>query len=100
MLRGAAGDHSVSFHQKPDETQLLDVIPSTTIEAMFYSGVKNAPPPAPNAGCPAPAARAATAAPQPKPVVTPADSANSARTDLGAACERTFHAGAAKTSAG
>jgi protein TonB len=34
-------------HSKPDETQLLDVIPSTTIEAMFNSGVKNAQPPAP-----------------------------------------------------
>ena len=32
---------------KPDETQLLDMIPANVIEAAFNSGVKNAPKPAP-----------------------------------------------------
>jgi outer membrane biosynthesis protein TonB len=58
-------------HQKPDETQLLDVIPSTTIEAMFSSGVKNAPPPAPTPVVQPQPPAPQPPPPQPKPVVTP-----------------------------
>jgi TonB family protein len=43
---------------KPDDTQVLDVIPANLIDAAFTSGVKNAPPAPP-------------APPTPKPIVTP-----------------------------
>ena len=54
---------------KPDETQVLNVIPSKTIDAAFNSGVKNAQPPAltPVAKPPEPTPQP----PAPKPVVTP-----------------------------
>jgi outer membrane biosynthesis protein TonB len=56
---------------KPDDLQLLDVIPANAIDAAFNSGVKNAQ--AARANAHRHAARAATAggSPQPKPVVTP-----------------------------
>ena len=44
---------------KPDDTQMLDVIPANLIDAAFSSGVKNAQPPPPT-----------PPQPQPKPVVT------------------------------
>ena len=34
-------------HAKPDETQVLSVIPANLIDAAFNSGVKSAPTPAP-----------------------------------------------------
>jgi len=43
---------------KPDDTQVLDVIPANLIDAAFSSGVKSAPPAPP-------------APPTPKPIVTP-----------------------------
>ncbi len=53
-------------HEQPDETQMLDVIPPTTIEALFNSGVKAAQPPAPT-----PIVPPQPTPPQPQPVVTP-----------------------------
>jgi TonB family protein len=47
--------------QKPDDSQVLDVIPANLIDAQFKSGVKNAQPPAP----------APIVQPQPQPVVQP-----------------------------
>ena len=57
-------------HQKPDETQLLDVIPANLIEAAFNSGVKSAPPPAPTPVVP-PQPQPTPTPPQPKAEVTP-----------------------------
>ncbi len=60
---------------KPDDTQLLDVIPANLIDAAFNSGVRNATPPAPAPPLslrrrqPAPAH--ADNQPAPKAVVTP-----------------------------
>jgi TonB family protein len=51
---------------KPDDLQLLDVIPANAIDAAFNSGVKNAQAPAPTPIVTPPAPQ-----PQPKPVVTP-----------------------------
>ena len=54
---------------KPDDAQLLDVIPANLIDAAFNSGVKAAPTPAPT---PQPVQQPPTPQPpQPKPVVTP-----------------------------
>ena len=55
------GSAFFTSHSKPDDTQLLDVIPANLIDAAFNSGVKNAPVPPPTPPQP----------PQPKPVVTP-----------------------------
>jgi TonB family protein len=41
------GSAFFTHHEKPDDTQLLDVIPANLIDAAFNSGVKNAQPPAP-----------------------------------------------------
>ena len=41
-------------HTKPDETQVLNVIPANLVDAAFNSGVKNATPPAPMAKPPEP----------------------------------------------
>ena len=51
---------------KPDETELLTVIPSTTIDAAFSSGVKAAQPPAPTPIVP-PQPPTPPTPPQPKP---------------------------------
>ena len=51
--------------QKPDDSQVLDVIPANLIDAQFNSGVKNAQPPAPT-----PIATPPTS-PAPKPVIQP-----------------------------
>jgi TonB family protein len=58
---------------KPDDLQLLDVIPANAIDAAFSSGVKNAQPPAPTPVVtqPQPAPQPQPVQPQPKPVVTP-----------------------------
>jgi TonB family protein len=63
-------------HSKPDDTQLLTVIPANLIDAAFSSGVKNAQPPAPAPPTPpqppTPVQPPPTPTPpQPKPVVTP-----------------------------
>jgi TonB family protein len=58
---------------KPDDTQLLDVIPANLIDAAFNSGVRNAAPPAPTPVV-VPPPQPAPPTPQPpapKPVVTP-----------------------------
>jgi TonB family protein len=57
------GSAFFSPRPKPDDTQLLDVIPSNLIDAAFNSGVRNATPPAPVAVPPP--------QPAPQPVVTP-----------------------------
>jgi TonB family protein len=51
---------------KPDDLQLLDVIPAIAVDAAFSSGVKNAQAPAPTPVVPPP-----TPAPQPPPVQPP-----------------------------
>ena len=64
---------------KPDDTQLLDVIPANLVYAAFNSGVRNATPPAPapivtpppQPVPPTPAVQPAPQPPEPKPVVTP-----------------------------
>src|SRR5664280_1707371 len=64
---------------KPDDTQLLDVIPANLIDAAFNSGVRNATPPAPTPvvvpppqpAPPTPTVQPAPQSPAPKPVVTP-----------------------------
>ncbi len=61
-------------HPKPDDTQVLNVIPSTTIDAMFNSGVKNPQPPAPTPIVQPPQPpqpQVQPTPPPPKPVVTP-----------------------------
>ena len=55
-------------HSKPDETQLLDVIPANLIDAAFSSGVKGAQPPPPTPPQPPqPVQQPQTPPPQPKP---------------------------------
>jgi TonB family protein len=59
---------------KPDNTQLLDVIPSNLIDAELNSGVRNATPPAPVPVVtppPLPTPPTPTVQPAPQPVVTP-----------------------------
>ena len=60
-------------HSKPDDTQVLSVIPANLIDAAFNSGVKNAQPPAPTPVVqpPQPQVQPQPQPPQPKPVVTP-----------------------------
>jgi len=71
------GSAFFSSRPKPDDTQLLDVIPANLIDAAFSSGVKGAtpPPPAPVVvPPPQPAPPTPTFQPRPpvpKPVVTP-----------------------------
>jgi protein TonB len=73
------GSAFFSPRPKPDDTQLLDVIPSNLIDAAFNSGVRNATPPAPAPVMvpppqPAPAPPTIQPAPQPpapKPIVPP-----------------------------
>ncbi len=73
------GSAFFSPRPKPDDTQLLDVIPSNLIDAAFNSGVRNATPPAPAPVVvpppqPAPPTSAVQPAPQPpapKAVVMP-----------------------------
>ena len=60
------GSAFFSPRPKPDDTQLLDVIPSNLIDAAFNSGVRGATPPAP-----APVAQPAPQPPQPKAVEAP-----------------------------
>ena len=65
ILFGAA---FFTSHEKPDETTLLTVIPSTTIEAMFNSGVKAAQPPAPTPPQPVQPPQPPQPKPDPEPV--------------------------------
>jgi periplasmic protein TonB len=60
-------------HPKPDDTQVLSVIPANLIDAAFNSGAKNAQPPAPTPVVqpPQPQVQPQPQPPQPKPVVTP-----------------------------
>ena len=63
------GSAFFTSHTKPDETQVLNVIPANLVDAAFNSGVKNAAPPTP-----APIAKPTEPTPQPpppKPDVTP-----------------------------
>jgi TonB family protein len=55
-------------HEKPNETQMLDVIPANLIDAAFNSGVKAAQPPAPTPVVPP---QPTPTPPQPQPAVTP-----------------------------
>ena len=55
---------------KPDDSQVLDVIPANLIDAAFNSGVKNAQPPAPTPIIQPPQPQPIP--PAPKPVMTPA----------------------------
>jgi len=55
-------------HEKPDETQMLNVIPANLVEAAFNSGVKAAQPPAPTPIVPP---QPIPTPPQPQPAVTP-----------------------------
>jgi TonB family protein len=70
------GSAFFSSRAKPDDTQLLDVIPANLIDAAFNSGVRNATPPAPAPVVvpqpPAPPTPAVQPPPPvPKPVVPP-----------------------------
>ena len=73
------GSAFFSPRPKPDDTQLLDVIPANLIDAAFSSGVRNATPPAPapvvvppsQPAPPTPAVQPAPTPPAPKAVVTP-----------------------------
>ena len=75
------GSAFFSPRPKPDDTQLLDVIPPNLIDAAFNSGVRQATPPAPapvpvivpppQPVSPAPAVQPVPQPPEPKPVVTP-----------------------------
>ena len=64
---------------KPDDTQLLDVIPANLVDVALNSGVRNATPPAPapvvtpppQPAPPTPAVQPAPQPPAPKPVVPP-----------------------------
>lgn len=61
-------------HSKPDDTQVLDVIPANLIDAAFSSGVKGAQPPPPTPPVVKPTEPQPTVtppAPKPEPVVTP-----------------------------
>jgi TonB family protein len=62
------GSAFFSPRPKPDDTQLLDVIPANLIDAAFSSGVRNATPPAP---APVVVPPSQPAPPTPKVVVTP-----------------------------
>ena len=69
------GSAFFTSHTKPDDTQLLDVIPANLIDAAFSSGVKAAQPPAPTpVAQPQPQPQSTPpqpTPPPPKPVVTP-----------------------------
>lgn len=73
------GSAFFSPRPKPDDTQLLDVIPVNLIDAAFNSGVRNATPPAPAPAVvpppqpapPTPAVQSVPQPPAPKAVVTP-----------------------------
>ena len=73
------GSAFFSPRPKPDDTQLLDVIPANLIDAAFNSGVRNATPPAPAPVVvppplpqpPTPTVQPLPQPPAPKPVVTP-----------------------------
>jgi TonB family protein len=67
------GSAFFSPRTKPDDTQLLDVIPANLIDAAFNSGVKNAAPPAPTpiVTPPTPAIQPTPPPPVPKPVEPP-----------------------------
>jgi TonB family protein len=75
------GSAFFSPRPKPDDTQLLDVIPANLIDAALNSGVRQATPPAPAPEPvivpppqpipPTPAVQPAPQPPEPKPVVTP-----------------------------
>jgi TonB family protein len=73
------GSAFFSPRPKPDDKQLLDVIPANLIDAAFNSGVRNATPPAPapvvvpppQPISPTPVVQPASQPPAPKPVVTP-----------------------------
>jgi TonB family protein len=73
------GSAFFSPRPKPDDTQLLDVIPANLIDAAFNSGVRGATPPAPapivtpppQPVPPTPAVQPAPQPPAPKAVVTP-----------------------------
>jgi len=65
------GSAFFTSHQKPDETQVLDVIPSILIDAKLSSGVKAAQPPAPTPIVQPPAPQPQPTPPPPTPVVTP-----------------------------
>ena len=73
------GSAFFSPRPKPDDTQLLDVIPANLIDAAFNSGVRQAAPPAPapvvvpppQPAPPTPTVQPAPQPPAPKPVVTP-----------------------------
>jgi TonB family protein len=73
------GSAFFSPRSKPDDTQLLDVIPANLIDAAFNSGVKGATPPPPTPTVvpppqpapPTPTVQPAPPPPAPKPVVTP-----------------------------
>ena len=67
ILFGAA---FFTSHEKPDETQVLDVIPPNLIDAAFNSGVKAAQPPA-SAPVVPPQPQPTPTPPQPKAEVTP-----------------------------
>ena len=56
---------------KPDDTQVLDVIPANLIDAAFSSGVKNAQPAPPAPPIPKPIVTPPPTPEPPKPVVTP-----------------------------
>ena len=56
---------------KPDDLQVLDVIPSILIDAQFTSGVRNAQPPAPTPVATPPPPQPQPTPPAPPPVVTP-----------------------------
>lgn len=60
-------------HSNPEDTTLLTVIPITTIDEVFSSGVAGAkpPPPTPVVKPPEPQAQPTPTPPQPKPVITP-----------------------------
>jgi TonB family protein len=73
------GSAFFSPQPKPDDTQLLDVIPANLIDAAFNSGVRGATPPAPapvvvpppQPAPPTPVVQPAPQPPAPKAVVTP-----------------------------
>ncbi len=65
------GSAFFTHHEKPDDTQLLDVIPPNLIDAAFSSGVKNAQPPAPTPPQPPAPPKAVVTPPLPTPVPTP-----------------------------
>lgn len=58
-------------HSKPDESQILTVIPTTLIDAAFNSGVQNAQPPPPSPVQPPQPIQPTPQPPQPKPEPQP-----------------------------